>query len=211
MQEKSPDIGHCSVSDKNAEDIVRSALHCSARLKHQVAETQSAEMVSMARIISRSFEAGGKLLICGNGGSASDAQHLATELTIRYRSSVPRRALPAIALSADTSALTAGANDLGYDQVFARLVEAYGNEGDVILGISTSGNSMSVYNALQQGRLLGLHTLALLGGDGGAVRKVSDVSVVVPYAEAADRVQECHIAIGHVIIDCIERIMGYCE
>ncbi len=197
--------------DNKMEGHVRAAMQFSARLKQQVAETQSAEIVSMARVIARSFEAGGKLLICGNGGSASDAQHLATELTIRYRSSVPREALPAIALSADTSALTAGANDLGYDQVFARLVEAYGRKGDVILGISTSGNSMSVYNALQQGRSFGLHTLALLGGDGGAIRKVSDLSVVVPYSEAADRVQECHIAAGHIIIDCIERIMGYCD
>ena len=210
MQEKFPDTGRCSVPDNKMEDLTREALLFSARLKQQVAETQSAAMVAMARVIASSFEAGGKLLLCGNGGSASDAQHIATELTIRYRSSVPRKALPAIALSADTSALTAGANDLGYDNVFARLVEAYGNEGDVILGISTSGNSMSVYNALRQGRSFGLHTLALLGGDGGCVKDVADLSVVVPYAEAADRVQECHIAIGHVIIDCIERIMGYC-
>ena len=209
MQEKFPDIGRCSVPDNKMEEHVRAVMQLSARLKQQVAETQNAAMVSMAHVIAHSFEAGGKLLICGNGGSAADAQHLAAELTIRYKSSVSRRALPAIALSADTSALTAGANDLGYDQVFARLVEAYGNEGDVILGISTSGNSMSVYNALQQGRSFGLHALALLGGDGGCVRDVADLSVVVPYAEAADRVQECHIAIGHVIIDCIERIMGY--
>ncbi len=197
--------------DTKMEDRVRKAMGLSARLKQQVADSQSSEIVAMAGIIARSFEAGGKLLICGNGGSASDAQHLATEFTIRYRKSVARKALPAIALSADTAALTAGANDLGYDQVFARLVEAYGKRGDVILGISTSGNSMSIYNALRQGGSQGLHTLALLGGDGGAVREVSGLSVVVPYAEAADRVQECHIAIGHVIIECVESIMGYCK
>ncbi len=211
MEGESLNPGSVSVTDKAMEDLARASLLFSARLKQEVAETQSAAIVAMSRVISGSFRTGGKLLLCGNGGSAADAQHLATELTIRFRSSVPRRALPAIALSTDTSALTAGANDLGYDRVFARLVEAYGNEDDVILGISTSGNSMSVYNALQQGRSFGLHTLALLGGDGGCIRDVADLSVVVPYAEAADRVQECHIAIGHVIIDCIERIMGYCE
>ncbi|MCW8795746.1 MAG: SIS domain-containing protein [Chlorobium sp.] len=197
-------------SDRELTDHARAVLLQSARLMQQVAETQCPVLVDMAQVIAGSFSAGGKLLICGNGGSAADAQHLATELTIRYRSAVVRKALPAIALSADTCALTAGANDLGYDTVFARLVEAYGKEGDVVLGISTSGNSRSVFNALQQGRSLGLHTLGLLGGDGGVIREVSDLSVVVPYAGGADRVQECHIAIGHVIIDCIEQIMGYC-
>ena len=210
MEADSRDFGNSSVTDNFMEELARANLKLSAGLKLKVAETQSSAIVAMSRVVSRSFSAGGKLLICGNGGSAADAQHLATELTIRYRSSVARKALPAIALSTDTSALTAGANDLGYDRVFARLVEAYGNEGDVILGISTSGSSMSVYNALHQGREFGLHTLALLGGDGGRVRDVADLSVVVPYAEAADRIQECHIAIGHVMIDCIERIMGYC-
>lgn len=210
MKGKSQEFGGCCVSDKSMEDLARSSLLVSASLKQKVAETQSSAIVAMSRVISDSFKNGGKLLLCGNGGSAADAQHLATELTIRYRSSVSRKALPAIALSTDTSALTAGANDLGYDQVFARLVEAYGEEGDVIIGISTSGNSRNVYNALERGRSYGLHTLALLGGDGGCIKNIADLAVIVPYAEAADRIQECHIAIGHVIVDCIERIMGYC-
>ncbi len=211
MKEKARNIGNGSLSDEAMEGVARDALQLSAQLKEQVAETQSAAIIEMARVVSRSFAAGRKLLLCGNGGSAADAQHFATELTIRYRSSVSRKALPAIALTADTSALTAGANDLGYDLVFSRLVEAYGKAGDVMLGISTSGNSMSVFNALQQSRSLGLHTLALLGGDGGRIKNVADVSVIVPYSEGADRVQECHTAIGHVMIDCIERMMGYCE
>ncbi|WP_287374036.1 SIS domain-containing protein [Prosthecochloris sp.] len=210
MKGKSQEFGGCCVSDKSMEDLARSSLLVSASLKQKVAETQSSAIVAMSRVISDSFKNGGKLLLCGNGGSAADAQHLATELTIRYRSSVSRKALPAIALSTDTSALTAGANDLGYDQVFARLVEAYGEEGDVIIGISTSGNSRNVYNALERGRSYGLHTLALLGGDGGCIKNIADLAVIVPYAEAADRIQECHIAIGHIIVDCIERIMGYC-
>ena len=201
---------HASDQDVLMEERVRAALESSAQLKVKVAETQGNVVVAMARLVANAFSGGHKLLLCGNGGSAADAQHIATELTVRYRKSVQRRALPAIALSTDTSALTAGANDLGYDEVFARLVEAYGTEGDVILGISTSGKSVNIKKALERGRMQGMHTLALLGGDGGSVREVADLFLTVPYAEAADRVQECHIAVGHAMIDCIEHIMGYC-
>nr|WP_235670339.1 SIS domain-containing protein [Prosthecochloris vibrioformis] len=193
------------------EHTVRAAMRFSAHLKEQVAETQAGVIVEMAQAAARCFEHGGKLLLCGNGGSAADAQHLATELSIRFRKSVQRRALPAIALNADTTALTAGANDLGYDAVFGRLLEAYGAPGDVVLGISTSGNSMSVANALSYARDHGMQTMALLGGDGGCIRPLADLALIVPYADAADRVQECHIAAGHCMIDCIERLMGFCS
>ena len=183
----------------------------SARLKETVARQNSTVIVAMARMIAGTFEDGGKVLLCGNGGSAADAQHLATELTIRYRSSVNRPALPAIALSTDTSALTAGANDLGYDAVFARLVEAYGREGDILLGLSTSGNSQSVLNALDSARQQGMKTLALLGGDGGLMKGIADLEIIVPHSGSADRVQECHITIGHVLIDLVERMLGYCR
>ncbi|MEI6758708.1 MAG: SIS domain-containing protein [Chlorobium sp.] len=191
------------------EEVVLDTMLYSARLKERVAQHDSAVIVAMARMIAGTFEDGGKLLICGNGGSAADAQHLATELTIRYRSSVDRPALPAIALSVDTSALTAGANDFGYDAVFARLVEAYGREGDVLLCLSTSGNSKSVVNALESARRQGMKTLALLGGDGGLLKGVADLEVIVPHSGSADRVQECHITVGHVIIDLVERLLGY--
>ena len=193
------------------EEIVLDTMLYSARLKETVARQNSTVVVAMARMIAETFAAGGKVLICGNGGSAADAQHLATELTIRYRSSVQRPALPAIALSTDTSALTAGANDLGYDAVFARLVEAYGREGDILLGLSTSGNSKSVINALNYARLHGMKTLTLLGGDGGALKGAGDLEIIVPHSGSADRVQECHITIGHVIIDLVERMLGYCR
>ncbi|NTU90916.1 MAG: SIS domain-containing protein, partial [Chlorobiaceae bacterium] len=183
------------------EEIVLDTLLYSARLKETVARQNSHTVVAMARMIADTFEEGGQLLICGNGGSAADAQHLAAELTIRYRSSVRRPALPAIALSTDTSALTAGGNDLGFDEVFARLVEAYGRKGDLLLGLSTSGNSPNVLKALQVARSRGLRTIALLGGDGGAIRPHADLSIVVPHTGSADRVQECHIALGHVIIE----------
>ncbi|NTV24898.1 MAG: D-sedoheptulose 7-phosphate isomerase [Chlorobiaceae bacterium] len=191
------------------EEIVLDTLLYSARLKETVARQNSHTVVAMARMIADTFEEGGQLLICGNGGSAADAQHLAAELTIRYRSSVRRPALPAIALSTDTSALTAGGNDLGFDEVFARLVEAYGRKGDLLLGLSTSGNSPNVLKALQVARSRGLRTIALLGGDGGAIRPHADLSIVVPHTGSADRVQECHIALGHVIIELVEKMMGF--
>jgi D-sedoheptulose 7-phosphate isomerase len=198
------------LDDRSAyEEVALDAMLYSARLKETVARGNSAVIVAMARLISDVFEADGKLLICGNGGSAADAQHLATELTIRYRASVQRPALPAIALTTDSSALTAGANDLGYDEVFRRLVEAYGRQGDVVLGLSTSGNSKSVLYALDYARKHGMRTLALLGGDGGALKGLADLSIVVPHSGSADRVQECHITLGHVIIDLVERMMGY--
>ena len=193
------------------EEVVLDIMLYSARLKETVARQNSTVIVAMARMIAGTFEDGGKVLLCGNGGSAADAQHLATELTIRYRSSVNRPALPAIALSTDTSALTAGANDLGYDAVFARLVEAYGREGDILLGLSTSGNSQSVLNALNSARQQGMKTLALLGGDGGLMKGIADLEIIVPHSGSADRVQECHITIGHVLIDLVERIIGYCR
>jgi len=191
------------------DEVVLDTMLYSSRLMEVVARQHSPVIVAMARMIAGTFEEGGKLLLCGNGGSAADAQHLATELTIRYRSSVERPALSAIALSTDTSALTAGANDLGYDAVFARLVEAYGREGDILFGFSTSGNSKSVVNALDFARRSGMKTLTLLGGNGGILKGMANLEIVVPHTGSADRVQECHITIGHVIIDLVERLLGY--
>jgi len=191
------------------EELVLDLMLYSARLKESVAHQNSAVIVAMAQMMAETFLDGGKVLFCGNGGSAADAQHLATELTIRYRSSVNRPALPAIALSTDTSALTAGANDFGYDAVFARLVEAYGRAGDLLVGLSTSGNSKSVVNALNAAQRQGMKTVALLGGDGGLLRGVADLELLVPHTGSADRVQECHITVGHVLIDLVERMLGY--
>lgn len=198
-----------SLGSTRYEEIVLDRLLYSARLKESVARRSNDVIVAMAVMIADTFREGGKVLLCGNGGSAADAQHLAAELTIRYRSSVQRPALPAIALSTDTSALTAGGNDLGFDEVFARLVEAYGKEGDILIGLSTSGNSPNVLRALAFARQRGLKTQALLGGDGGVIRQHADLSIVVPHTGTADRVQECHIAIGHVIVELVEKMMGY--
>jgi D-sedoheptulose 7-phosphate isomerase len=145
-----------------------------------------------------------KLLLCGNGGSAADAQHLATEFVIRLSPDIKRPGLPAIALTTDSSMLTAGANDLGYDNVFTRSIEALGNEGDVLIGISTSGNSDSINRAFQKARELKLTTIGLLGKSGGNSKNLVDVAIIVP-SEDTQRIQEGHITIGHIIFQEVEQ------
>ncbi|HEX5691205.1 MAG TPA: SIS domain-containing protein [Roseiflexaceae bacterium] len=144
------------------------------------------------------------LLTCGNGGSATDAQHLAEELTGRYRSN--RRALPAIALTADTAALTCIANDFGYEQVFARQVEALARPGDLLLCFSTSGNSPNILAALAAARVRGAYSIAILGKDGGAARELADIPLVVASADTA-RIQEAHLQILHYICEVVEEAL----
>ena len=149
---------------------------------------------------------GRKILFCGNGGSAADAQHLATELTIRYTKDRP--ALAAIALTTDTSALTAAGNDLGFERLFSRQVEALGQPGDVLIGISTSGRSKNVIKAVEVARDKGMKTIFFGGGDGGDLAGLCDVSIVVPSKTTA-RIQEMHILIGHVFCGHIEQRLGH--
>jgi D-sedoheptulose 7-phosphate isomerase len=145
---------------------------------------------------------GGKIMFCGNGGSAADSQHLAAELTGRFIED--RRPLSAIALSTDTSALTCIGNDYSFDEVFARQVAGLGRAGDLLLGISTSGNSRNVIRAVEEAQKLGVQTLGLLGRDGGQLRGLCTHSIVVPSAVTA-RIQECHILIGHTLCGLIEQ------
>lgn len=147
----------------------------------------------------------GKLLFFGNGGSAADAQHLAAEFTIRFVKD--RRALPAIALTTDTSALTACGNDLGFDRIFSRQIEALGRPGDVAVGISTSGNSANVTGALEIARSQGLTAAAFSGNDGGKLRGIADPLILVPSRETA-RIQEMHILLGHILCAEVERQLG---
>jgi D-sedoheptulose 7-phosphate isomerase len=148
---------------------------------------------------------GGKLLLFGNGGSASDAQHLAAELVIRYHTDRP--AIAAISLATDTSALTAGANDMGFEQIFSRQVEALGRPGDVAVGISTSGRSRNVINGLQAARRHQLQSTGLIGGDGGEMRELCDACIVVPSSITA-RIQEMHIFVGHMLCKALEVRLG---
>jgi len=149
-----------------------------------------------------SIRSGGKILVFGNGGSAADAQHIAAELVGRYKSE--RKGLPAVALTTDTSALTSIGNDFGYEQIFQRQVEALAKPEDVVIGISTSGNSLNVISALNLSKKIGCKTIGLSGNDGGDMNKICDVNIVVP-ASDTPRIQEMHILIGHTLCQLIEQ------
>jgi D-sedoheptulose 7-phosphate isomerase len=157
---------------------------------------------SAVDLLARAFEEGKKLLVMGNGGSAADAQHFAGEIVGRFK--LERRAIPAIALTTDSSVLTAIGNDYGFDLIFRRQVEAFAQEGDVVIGISTSGNSKNVYEALLLADEIGCTTIGLLGRDGGAIKEIVDLELTVPSGDTP-RVQEGHIAIIHIICDLVER------
>lgn len=148
------------------------------------------------------YRNGKKTLLAGNGGSAADAQHIAAELVGRY--GFDRPSIPSIALTTDTSNLTAIGNDYGYDQVFSRQMEGMGSEGDLFIGISTSGNSVNIVKAINAAKAKGVKTVALVGRDGGEMARISDYAIIVPSNETP-RIQESHILIGHMICDIIEK------
>ncbi|DAB31911.1 MAG TPA: phosphoheptose isomerase [Sulfurospirillum sp. UBA11407] len=152
-------------------------------------------------IATEAIKSGNKILLCGNGGSAADAQHIAAELSGRYKTE--RRGLPGIALTTDTSVLTAVGNDYGYDRIFDRQVEALAREGDVLIGISTSGHSKNVIRALSLARNIGCKTIGFSGRDGGVMNEFCDVNLVVP-SNDTPRIQEMHIMIGHIICQAID-------
>jgi len=169
---------------------------------HQIAKEElAAKIVQAADLIINALSQGRKLLLCGNGGSAADAQHIAAELVGRFKKE--RRGLPAIALTTDTSIMTAIANDYWYDLLFARQVEALGDKDDILITISTSGNSMNIVRAAEAAKFKGLKTVGFLGGDGGKLKDLVDLSLVVPSPES-DRVQEVHILIAHIICQLID-------
>jgi D-sedoheptulose 7-phosphate isomerase len=175
----------------------------SAALKLRVARELGDALVEVVAACEAAIAGGGKLMFCGNGGSAADSQHLATEMLIRLRSSHERKSVAALALTLDASALTAGGNDYGYDHVFERPLRGLGRPGDVLFGITTSGRSRNVILALRAAREMGIVTVGLLGGDGQPARDACDHVLLVPDTETA-RVQECHIALGHAILELLE-------
>lgn len=184
---------------KNIEDIIAESITVKTRLMESCMD----EIRMCGEALIESLAGGGKLFLCGNGGSAADSQHIAAELVVRFRSSVNRPALPALALTVDPSIATAGGNDIGFENVFARQVEAFGKSGDALIGISTSGNSTNVGRAMKKARELGVRTIGLLGCKGGSLLGLSDASVVVP-SDVTARVQESHILIGHIWCEMIE-------
>jgi D-sedoheptulose 7-phosphate isomerase len=181
----------------------RRYLSASADLKRQTADACADSIVAAADLIAETFRAGAKMLLCGNGGSAADCQHMATELTSRLTKDFDRPGLPAIALTTDTSFLTAFANDCGFDGVFERQVQALGRPGDLVFGISTSGNSPNVVRAVKQARAAGLRSISLTGA-GGMLATMSDVAILVPSTDT-QHIQEAHLAIEHVICWLVER------
>lgn len=181
---------------------VNSALQEGAELRLQVAKECGPRIVEASVAVAECLRKGGKVLLFGNGGSAADAQHLAAELVGRYY--LNRAALPALALTTDTSVLTAVGNDFGYDQVFVRQVEALGRAGDVAIGISTSGNSTSILRALEKATAQDMVTVGFTGGKGGKLVEKVNIPIVIPSPDTA-RIQECHITVGHLICELVER------
>lgn len=181
---------------------VETALNDLAELARRASREMAGDVEEVVELVLHAFGAGGKLMFCGNGGSAADAQHLATEYVVRFKRS--RRALPAIALTTDTSLLTAASNDYGYQHVFERQVRALGRPGDVLFLHSTSGESPNLLEAAKAARSQGVRTVALLARGGGKLRELVDFALVLPTDDSA-RAQEVQLAIGHAICDAVER------
>jgi D-sedoheptulose 7-phosphate isomerase len=178
----------------------------SAATKQNILEDQALleTIASVAKACVNVYQNGKKTLLAGNGGSAADAQHIAAELVGRY--GFDRPSIPSLALTTDTSNLTAIGNDYGYDKVFSRQLEGMAQEGDLFIGISTSGNSQNVINAFESAALKGVTTVALVGRDGGAMAQMADYAIIVP-SNATPRIQESHILIGHILCDIIEKTL----
>lgn len=190
----------------NLDTFYTESLRESAEVKERTIEACRSDVLRAIEIITESYRGGGKVLFCGNGGSAADCQHLATELMIRLNHDIKRPALGAISLCTDPSNVTACGNDLGFEQLFARNVEGLGSRGDVLVGISTSGRSRNVVLAMEAARGKGMRTISLLGGSGGTLKDQCDVAIVVP-SDNTQRIQEAHITIGHIICESVEQLL----
>ena len=184
--------------------FVIDSLSESSETKSAIQKECMTDILSAVDLIVKSFKNGKKLLLCGNGGSAADCQHIATELMIRLSHDIKRPALPAIALTTDTSNLTAGGNDIGFENVFARSVEGLGNEGDVLLAISTSGNSPNIIKAVEKAKTKKMEVIGFLGGNGGKLKQLVDLPIVIPSGNV-QRIQEGHITVAHIILELVER------
>jgi D-sedoheptulose 7-phosphate isomerase len=199
-------MGHLPITILARQAFIQDELHDSAETKRRIFTECADRIIAAVDVIINALNNKKKILLCGNGGSAADAQHIAAEFVVRMSPDIQRPGMPAIALTTDSSMLTAGANDLGYERVFARAVEALGNPGDVLIGISTSGKSESVNEALRTARARGMATIGLLGRNGGPAKDLVDVAVIVP-SDNTQRIQEGHITIAHILVALVEREM----
>ncbi len=186
------------------ENIIQKRFKESTEVKNRFLKENLSRLLDVVKLISHCFEAGNKLFFFGNGGSAADAQHLAAEFVNRYI--MDRPPLPAIALTTDTSILTSISNDFSFSEVFAKQLKALGKEGDVAVGISTSGTSPNIIKAFEVAKEMGMKTIALTGNDGGSLVKIADVSLIVP-SSSTPRIQEVHILIGHVLCELVEHYL----
>ena len=187
-------------------DRVRAYLDGTAETARRTAEASTDDIVRAAELLVNALLDGGRILLCGNGGSAADSQHLAAEFVSTLTVDNRRPAIPALALTTDTSILTAVANDFGFEGVFARQVEALGRAGDVLIGISTSGASIDVVRAFEQAKAQSMRTIALTGETGGAIGPMADVAIRVPSNETS-HIQECHIAVGQLLAFMVEETL----
>lgn len=187
----------------NKENYIKETLEESCKVKSEVIKHCTKDIIKATDLITASYKKGGKLLICGNGGSAADAQHLACEFVCRLTSDFTRPALGAIALTTDTSLLTAFPNDFHFEDIFLRQVQALWKPADILFGLSTSGNSENVIRAIKESQKLGLHTIGLCGQE-GKMKELCNVCISVPSNKTA-HIQESHIAIYHIICHIVER------
>lgn len=185
------------------EEKIKSLFKKSIALKKACIDGGFSSLVKMGDAIVDSIINGGKLMFCGNGGSAADAQHLAAELLVRLRPTYNRRGIPAIALAMDTSTITACGNDFSYDELFSRTLESIGKPGDCLLGITTSGNSRNVINAMKLAKEMKIKNFGFLGAGGGEAIQLCDEVFLVP-SNVTGRIQECHITAGHALMEYIE-------
>jgi D-sedoheptulose 7-phosphate isomerase len=188
------------------ENIILKRFKESSEVKTRFLKENLSRLLDVIKLVSRTFEAGNKLFFFGNGGSAADAQHLAAEFVNRYV--MDRPPLPAIALTTDTSILTSVSNDLAFNEIFAKQLRALGKEGDVAIGISTSGSSPNIIKAFEVAKEMGMKTVALTGNDGGVIAKMVDFPLVVP-STSTPRIQEAHILIGHILCEMVEHYLFF--
>ncbi|MEE9450271.1 MAG: SIS domain-containing protein [Ignavibacteriaceae bacterium] len=187
----------------NKEKFIADSLNESAETKQKILQQCKDDILRAVDILTSTFRNNNKLLLCGNGGSAADCQHIATELVIRLSHHIKRPALPAIALTTDSSNLTAGGNDIGFENIFARSVEGLANKGDTLLAISTSGNSENVIRAAKKAKEKEIKVIGLLGSSGGKLKDIVDLPIIIPSSNI-QRIQEGHITVAHIICELVE-------
>lgn len=184
--------------------FIKDSLLASSEVKLEIEKKCTEEILDAVGILVDALKSGKKILLCGNGGSAADSQHLAAEFMIRLSHDLDRPAIAAVALTTDSSNLTAGGNDIGFENVFARNVEGLGAEGDVLIGISTSGNSGNVIKAVEKAKEKNMSVIGFLGGSGGKLINAVDCAIVIP-SNSTQRIQEGHITVGHILCELVER------